>query len=100
MAPRAQAKERLTMRFCLQSDISFSETDYGSVILNTRTGRYFQLNAVATRMLQLLNEGLSRDEVVDALIESYDVDRERASSDLTALIQQGLAADILKKREP
>lgn len=87
------------MKYRLQENVSVSDTDYGSVILDGESGRYFQLNPVATEMLRMLGEGCTDNEVLDAIVDGYDVEQHRAYNDLRVLIEEALKADILAERK-
>lgn len=69
-----------------------------AVILDPKTGNYFTLNAVGTRMLQLYREYSDVDAVVDRVVAEYAVDKATAHDDLQALLQDlsahGLAEPV------
>ena len=58
------------------------------VLLNLDTGVYCGLDPVGTRIWQLLQAKPSRplQQIVDALVEEYDVDKERCTQDLLRLV--------------
>ncbi len=69
------------------SDTLFAqEIDGETVLLDMTTENYFGLDAVATDIWNLLQEGRSIGETYDALLESYDVDPEVLESDLRTFI--------------
>lgn len=74
--------------------ISFPESvilnrvDDETVLLDTKSGTYYQLNATATDMVELLREGASRSNVVARLGEKYNIDEERLRTDLDTLVAQ------------
>ena len=59
-----------------------------AVILNLASGVYFGLDSVGTRMWQLLSEHGSVNEVVQKLLEEYEVEEAQLRSDLESLVQQ------------
>lgn len=59
-----------------------------TVILDLESGTYFGLDPVGARMWQLLGEGKSFAEVCNAILDEYDVPRERLEADLLALAAQ------------
>lgn len=58
------------------------------VILHLDEGVYYGLNAVGTRVWQLLDQPRRVDEIIDALVAEFDVDRERCAADVRELIEQ------------
>jgi Coenzyme PQQ synthesis protein D (PqqD) len=66
-----------------------------SVLLNLDTGTYFGLDAVGTRLWNLVAEHGSTAVAVDTLLAEYDVDAPRLRKDVTALIDQLLAKRLL-----
>ena len=57
----------------------------GSILLDTSSGRYFSLNQIGTRVWEMTCSGASRSEIIDALMEEFDVDSETATTDVCAL---------------
>jgi Coenzyme PQQ synthesis protein D (PqqD) len=74
------------MTFALLPHVSVSETDDGMVLLDEKTGRYWQLNGTGGTVLRLLLDGRTRDEVVTELSSAYPGAGERISADVTALL--------------
>ncbi|MFI7011471.1 lasso peptide biosynthesis PqqD family chaperone [Streptomyces sp. NPDC050145] len=72
----------------LRDGISVTTTDFGGVVLDQRSGTYWQLNESGTLVVSALAEGLGAPEVVDRLIAEFDVERERAEADVAALAWQ------------
>jgi hypothetical protein len=63
-------------------DVIFRELDGEAVILNLDTGIYFGVDAVGTRMWQLLEAGASLRDVWIALQAEYDAAPARLERDL------------------
>ncbi len=61
-----------------------------AVILHLEQGVYYGLNEVGARVWQLVQEPLTVDQIVDAILAEYDVDRTECLSDVRALVE-GLA---------
>ncbi|RSN30870.1 lasso peptide biosynthesis PqqD family chaperone [Amycolatopsis sp. WAC 01416] len=83
------------MSLAFRPNVSIVDTDYGSVLLDERKGRYFQLNPSGRIVVRTLLEGGGSDEAAGALIEEYDVSRERAEQDVTALVEGLRAAGLV-----
>lgn len=77
-------------------DLEWREIDSDIVILDGRDATYLTLNGSGALLWRRLAGTASRDELVEALLESYEVDRATAAADtdafLAALTEQGLLA--------
>jgi hypothetical protein len=76
----------LDSRFILSKDALFRELDGEAVILDLDSGTYFGLNAVGTRMWQLIAQHERLQAVLDDLCLEYDATRETLESDLLELV--------------
>ena len=81
-------------RVKLSDDVLVSDLDGESVILNLNSERYYGLDRVGTRFLDVLSNSASIEEAFDTLLAEYDVEAEALRVDLTALLntmtEQGL----------
>jgi len=59
-----------------------------SAILNLKNSVYYGMNPVGTRVWELLTQPKSVGELRDVLLDEYDVDGERCTQDLLALLQK------------
>lgn len=75
-------------RFSLREDVSFVSTDDGAVLLDERSGRYWQLNVTGRETLQALLDGRTPQESAQYLADTYQVSIERATTDVAALVRQ------------
>ena len=57
-------------------------TAIGGVVLDVDRGRMFSLNASGSAIFQLLERGLTDDEVVSALVKQFDIPDDVARTDL------------------
>lgn len=69
--------------------------DQESVLLNLETERYFGLDAVGTRMWQLVTEAPTVEAALARLVEEYDAPRETLRTDLTNLLQHLLENGLI-----
>ncbi|MER6025168.1 lasso peptide biosynthesis PqqD family chaperone [Streptomyces sp. NPDC001851] len=76
------------------ADISTAKTDYGTVLLDQRSGVYWELNPTATLVVHTLMAGGDEAAAAEAVTKAFDVDPDRARADVTALVEQ-LRADGL-----
>lgn len=72
----------------LSDDVLFQELQGDAVLLDLKTGVYFGLDRVGTRMWQLMGQNPSLAAVVDGICGEFEVEQERCSADLLALVQR------------
>lgn len=70
----------------LRDDISVADTDYGQVLLDERTGRYWQLNPTGVVVVRALLDGADENAAVTALTSTYEVEETQARQDVSALV--------------
>jgi hypothetical protein len=76
----------LDSRIRINDDVLWQELQGEAVLLNLKTGVYFGLNPIGTRIWELLaDRGMVRD-VVDAIVGEYDVETPACADDVIALI--------------
>ena len=80
----------------IPDDALFRELDGEAVLLNLKTGTYFGLNPVATRMWQLIAEQHSLARVLEALAGEYEADRLVLENDLLELGRQLCASGLCR----
>lgn len=78
-------------------DVAWREVEGEVLLLNLHTSRYFTVNASAAVLWRTLDGGATRDELVNALIDEFDLPREQAATDVDAFVaharQNGLVVD-------
>ncbi|MFD5735819.1 lasso peptide biosynthesis PqqD family chaperone [Streptomyces sioyaensis] len=78
----------------LNDEVSIVDTDYGKVLLNGRSGAYWELNPTGGFVLTELLAGKGSTDIAASLAKEYDVTTERAVTDVesvfTALYEAGL----------
>ncbi|HLU96318.1 MAG TPA: lasso peptide biosynthesis PqqD family chaperone [Thermobifida alba] len=72
--------------FRLRPDVSAAETDYGMVLLDGRSGEYWELNDTAAQIVQRLLDGQAPADVVRFLVGEYEVEQAAAERDVAALV--------------
>ena len=78
----------LTSRVKLSDDVLFQELQGDAVLLDLKTGVYFGLDRVGTRMWQLMGEKDSLAAVASVVCDEFDVTEDRCASDLVGLAQR------------
>jgi hypothetical protein len=72
----------------IRPDVVFRQLDDEAVLLDLKSGTYFGLNTVGTRVWQLLGEQATLSNVLDTLAGEYDVARDELERDLLSLSQE------------
>lgn len=72
----------------LRNGVSAADTEYGSVLLDERSGDYWQLNPAGAHIVRLLLAGSSASEVAAALVAEFEVDPPGAERDVNAMITE------------
>ncbi|MGH3897349.1 MAG: lasso peptide biosynthesis PqqD family chaperone [Pseudonocardiaceae bacterium] len=70
----------------LRPDVSVTSTAAGIVLLDERSGRYWQLNRSGSVTLRTLLEGGTPSQAAQQLSNSYRITSERAAADIGALL--------------
>jgi hypothetical protein len=71
-----------------QTDLHWREIDEEVIALEARSSMYVAANSAGTLLWRALVAGASREELADALVGAYGVDRERALADVDAFLAQ------------
>jgi Coenzyme PQQ synthesis protein D (PqqD) len=69
-----------------------------SAILNMSNSVYYGMNAVGTRVWNLLQQPKTVQEIRDAIIDEYDVAPEQCDRDLLQLLEQMKAEGLIELR--
>ena len=80
-------------RIRAKDSIISAELDNEAVLLNVETGIYFGIDAVGTRIWQLLESGSTADKIFAQLQEEYEVEPGVLRADLTEFL------DLLQANE-
>jgi len=75
---RTNKKQEITMETIVQRDPDqeFSKIDDEVVMLSMKNGEYYALNSVASRIWEIIEEQKKLSEVVEILMDEFEVDRE------------------------
>ena len=95
VAPHAMNQEKPRFR---PADTVYTRTFDGElVVLDTKGGEYFALDEIGAELWNGLESGKTLEEIADGIVQRYDVTRDRALADLTALcdelVSRGLFID-------
>lgn len=70
----------------LPDTVVLNRVDDEAMVLDTKSGRYYGLNEVATQMLEGLLAGRSQADVVAGIAARYEADAARIATDLDRLL--------------
>ncbi len=73
-------------KITISGEVLAQELAGETVLLDLASESYFGLDAVGTRVWQLLNDGKGQDEVVDTLLGEYEVERQTLEKDVADLL--------------
>lgn len=79
----------------LRPDIATTDTDDGLVLLDERTGGYWQLNPTGASVLHALLAGHDPERIAQDLAAHYRIDRQQAQRDVTTLTEQLYATKLV-----
>ena len=68
-----------------------------SVLLDPVSGRYFGLNEVGTRIFELLSEPRSVSELVDILVQEYEVSPARLKADVEQFVGEMMSRGLVAR---
>ncbi len=76
-------------------DILASKLDEDYVMMDMESGRYIGTNPVAARIWELIEEPLSFEALIDALLKEYDISREQCIQDVSAFLKEALEQKLI-----
>ncbi|HXT46384.1 MAG TPA: lasso peptide biosynthesis PqqD family chaperone [Pseudonocardiaceae bacterium] len=85
------------MSLQFREDVSTADTEYGTVLLDERSGRYWQLNPTGTLVVRTLLAGGTPAQAISALIGEFDVDEPQATQDVTVLLEELRSAGLVTR---
>jgi hypothetical protein len=85
----------MTLR--LRDGVSSADTDYGIILLDEDSGRYWNLNPTAALALRTLLDGGSPAEAARQLTERYEVEAGTAGRDVQELVDELRGAGLVER---
>jgi hypothetical protein len=82
------SRNLLPAKVTISPDALYEDLDGKIVILNFQKERYYTLDEVGSDMWKLFSEKNNTEEVLNQLLEDYDVDEEKLINDLSQLISK------------
>lgn len=71
----------------VSDDVLFQDLEGEAVLLNLKSGVYFGLDPVGTRIWRLIEDKVGLGDIVETIVAEYDVDAARSGADLLALVE-------------
>ncbi len=72
--------------------------DDGTVLLHLHTKRYYSLNETGAAVWRMLEQGSTREAIIDQLVSEFDVATDTAAAEVDRLLSE-LVAELLIARE-
>jgi Coenzyme PQQ synthesis protein D (PqqD) len=89
-----------TDQFVIHPSVICREFSGETVLLNLESGVYYGLDAVGTRVWQLLMQGCTIASIRETMIEEYDVAPDVLNTDVMCLVGELRDRGIVTPREP
>lgn len=67
-------------------DLVYQESDGETVLLDLQTSTYLVMNPTGTLLLPALAEGATREALLEKIVSAFEVDPDRATSDLDSFL--------------
>ena len=80
----------------ISPEVLFQEVSGEIVLLDLASESYFGLDEIGARIWALLNEEKTVGQIVEILLEEYEVDRARLERDVNELLENLLEAGLIK----
>ena len=76
------------VNYQLAKNVLFQKVAEETVILEPETGEYYTLNAIGTFMVEQFQQGYAKAEVINLVLEKYQVTEVEVSHDIEELLTQ------------
>ena len=83
----------------VSAQIRSTHNQDGAVVLDILHGQMFRLNLVGSRMLELLKQDRTENQIADELGQEFGVDRETVLADLKEFLAHLERHRLLERRE-
>jgi coenzyme PQQ synthesis protein D (PqqD) len=84
------------IRYRIVPDALSASLSDGAVLLQLYTKRYFSLNETGSRIWSLLEQQATDEEIVDALVREYDVEKPEAARAVNQLLDDLVAERLIE----
>jgi hypothetical protein len=87
-------------RFSYDENVITEEVDGEMLVMDLEGNEYFGLNEVSRVIWELVGAEYSVDDIVEAILEDFEVDAATARADIEAFLQDALGRGLLRRVEP
>lgn len=91
-----KSKLTLNSRVSVAQDVVSCDLVEEAAILNLKDGVYYGLNPVGARIWNLIQKPREVSDILDILVDEYDVERDVCQMDLMELLEQLLDKQLVK----
>jgi len=81
----------------VSDDLTTAELGGEAILLDVKSGNYFGLNEVGAYILELSKEPRSVASIIDNMLQEFDVEAERLTSDVQAFLVQLHRQGLIKE---
>ena len=85
----------LSSSVSISKEVLSQEVSGETVLLDLQSESYFGLDAVGTRIWQLLQEKGRLQQVFDTMLEEYEVDEKQLQKDLNELLEKLIDEELI-----
>lgn len=86
-------------KYCRNEKIIHGELDDNEIMVNMDKGKYYGLNLVAKRIWDMIVSPKGFDEIVEILMNEYDIDKQRCTAEVTSFLESALERGIIIEDE-
>lgn len=81
---------------CQCNGIDAADIDGEKVMMNIEKGKYLALNSVGSRIWDIINEKISVNDIVNILINEYEIDEETCKKNVLDYLMVLYDAELIK----
>ena len=78
-----------------REDIDTTDIDEDKVMMDLEKGQYFALNSVGSRIWELMDKPVEIKEIIDSLLEEYDISRNECEENVLEFLGKLDEANII-----
>ena len=78
------------------NEVFASEIDNEVVMMNVESGKYYGMDAIGSRIWELIKEKVQVTEVIETLLEEYDVSWEQCRKDVLDFLNELYAQNLVE----
>lgn len=85
-----------SIRFKAVSEHLLSDLNGEAVVLSLRNGKYYGLNPVGSRIWDLLQNPIDAEEIENAILREYAVEREIGTREISSFLNMMIAEELVE----